>query len=71
MCEDLSNHNNSKGDVDMPTAVNKIDIALAELLRKNKDKIKSITPSNPPISKDDEWRDEDEWDDLYKELQDK
>ncbi|MDO4562233.1 MAG: hypothetical protein Q4C12_00205 [Clostridia bacterium] len=55
----------------MPTAVNKIDIALAELLRKNKDKIKSITPSNPPISKDDEWRDEDEWDDLYKELQDK
>lgn len=70
MCKDVSKNKRTKGDVDMNTAVN-VDYALAELLKQNKDKIKSMTPKNPSIRKDDEWRNEDEWDELYKELTDK
>ncbi len=71
MCKSVSKRKCMKGDVDMNTAVNNLDYALAELIRNNKDKIKSITPVNPTIKKDDEWRNEDEWDELYKELTDK
>ena len=70
MCKDVSKNKRTKGDVDMNTAVN-VDYALAELLKQNKDKIKSMTPKNTSIRKDDEWRNEDEWDELYKELTDK
>lgn len=71
MCENVSKRKRKKGAVDMNTAVNNLDYALAELIRNNKDKIKSITPVNPAIEKNDEWRNEDEWDELYKELTDK
>lgn len=60
MCKDVSKNKRTKGDVDMNTAVNNLDYALAELIRNNKDKIKSITPKNPAIPKGDEWRDENE-----------
>jgi hypothetical protein len=54
---------------------NKMD-NFSEFLEKNKAKIRkvadSITKKNengiPVISKDDPWRKEHEWDDLYKEL---
>lgn len=36
-------------------------------LKANKDKINAMIPKNPSISKDDEWRNEDFWDDLSKE----
>ena len=39
-----------------------------EFIDKNKDKIISITPKNPTISKDDEWREETEWDNLYNKI---
>ena len=45
-------------------SVNDIDAMLAELIQNNITKIKSTTPTNPPIKKDDEWRDEDCWDEL-------
>ena len=45
--------------------VNGIDIVLSELIRDNNTKIKLTTPVNPPIKKDDDWRDEDCWDELY------
>lgn len=50
-----------KGAVDMDVAVHNLDYAIAELIKKNQEKIKSITPVNPTISKDDEWRNEKEW----------
>ena len=50
------------------TNVNNIDVMLASLIQDNIAKIKSTTPVNPPIKKDDEWRDEINWDKLYKEL---
>ena len=70
MCKNMFQNKYLKGDIDMNTAVN-IDVALGELIKNNKDKIKSITPKNPALKKDDEWRNENEWDELYKELTDK
>lgn len=35
-----------------------------EFLKINKAKIDAVTPKNPTISKDDEWRNEDFWDDM-------
>ena len=43
-------------------AKDNIDIMLANLIQENITKIKSTTPVNPPIKKDDEWRDEIHWD---------
>ena len=48
--------------------VNNLDVMLANLIQDNIAKIKSTTPVNPPIKKEDEWRDEAHWDKLYKEL---
>jgi len=47
-----------------------------EIIKKNKEKIQKIAEENtkrnqdglPVISKDDPWRKETEWDELYKEL---
>ena len=50
------------------TNVNNIDVMLASLIQDNIAKIKSTTPVNPPIKKDDEWRNENHWDNLHKEL---
>ena len=47
------------------TKVNTIDAMLASLIEDNIAKIKSTTPVNPPIKKDDEWRNETHWDELY------
>ena len=55
----------------MSVAVKNIDYALAQLIRNNEEKIKSITPKKPVIEKSDEWRNEDEWDELHKELTNK
>ena len=38
-----------------------------DFLKMNKAKIDSIVPKNPSISKNDEWRDEDFWDDEEKD----
>ena len=48
-------------------ATSNLDFGLAELVKNNKEKIKSITPKNPTINKDDEWWDDDIWDKLYDE----
>ena len=75
MCKKVSKINvtqNKRGDVDMTTiTTNNVDFMLAELLKQNREKIKSITPLNPTLSKDDEWRNEHEWDELYKETKNK
>lgn len=47
------------------TKVNTIDAMLASLIEDNIAKIKSTTPVNPPIKKDDEWQNETHWDELY------
>lgn len=47
------------------------NISFSDFIKTNRKKINTITPKNPPISKNDEWRNEDFWDDLYKEKQDK
>lgn len=47
---------------------NNLDIMLANLLKTNAKKIQTMTPTNPPIKKDDEWRNAKHWDKLYKEL---
>lgn len=48
--------------------VNNLDVMMKNLVKNNIIKIKSITPENPSIKKDDEWREEDSWDELCKEL---
>lgn len=40
------------------------DFSLTEFIKANSARIHSITPRNPTIKKNDEWRDEDFWDDL-------
>lgn len=50
-----------------PTTINPNNISLSEFIKRNSKKIHAITPKNPSIPKDDEWRDEDFWDDLLKE----
>lgn len=75
MCRRVSKNNfmhTEEGDVDMTTiTTNNVDSMLAELLKQNREKIKSITPLNPALAKDDEWRNEHEWDELYKETKNK
>lgn len=36
-----------------------------EFLKLNKAKINAITPKNPTITKDDEWRNEPEWEEIF------
>lgn len=48
--------------------INDLDAMLLNLVKNNAEKIKSKTPSNPAIKKDDEWHKENHWDELYKEL---
>lgn len=48
--------------------VNNLDVMMKDLVKNNIIKIKSTTPENPSIKKDDEWREEIFWDELYKEL---
>ena len=48
--------------------INNIDAMMLNLVKSNIVKIKSTTPVNPSIKKDDEWRKETSWDELYKEL---
>ena len=48
--------------------INNLDTALLKLVQDNITKIKVATLKNPSIKKDDEWRDENHWDKLYKEL---
>ena len=47
--------------------VNNIDVLMANFITENIETIKSTTPVNPTIKKDDEWRNETHWDDLHKE----
>lgn len=44
--------------------------SLAEFVKENRAKIDSVTPRNPTISKDDEWRDK-SYDDDYRRVIDK
>lgn len=48
--------------------VNNLDVMMKNLVKNNIIKIKLTTPENPSIKKDDEWREEDLWDELYKGL---
>lgn len=48
--------------------VNNLEFMMKNLVKNNIIKIRSTTPENPSIKKDDEWREEDFWDELYKEL---
>ncbi|MCM1025777.1 MAG: hypothetical protein NC432_05050 [Roseburia sp.] len=59
----VQNTKNAKEEKEMITAA-EIDIAtFNQFLQQNKEKINAITPKNPPITKDDEWRHEQVWDD--------
>ena len=50
------------------TNVNKLDELMLNLVKSNIKKIKSTTPVNPSIKKNDEWREENSWDKLHEEL---
>lgn len=45
-----------------------LDVMLANLLKVNEKKIQTITPKNPSLKKNDEWRKDTHWDSLYKEV---
>lgn len=49
--------------------VDNLDVMMPNLVKNNIEKIKATTPVNPSIKKNDEWRKEDSWDELYKELE--
>ena len=44
------------------------EFSLADFISDNKEKIDLQAPKNPSIKKDDSWRNEDFWDDLYGEI---
>lgn len=62
---------------DVPVIVKKEDGSFEDFMSKNRELIRQITEVNTlkndkeitVVSKDDPWRDESEWDDLYRELQ--
>lgn len=49
------------------TAMKMDNTVFNQFLKANKAKINSIAPKNPSISKNDEWRKEDFWDEDYEE----
>ena len=63
----------------MPLPQKNVEKDFAEFLTKNKDLINRVARSNTTkndadvtvITRDDPWRDEHEWDDMYKELKKK
>ena len=63
----------------MPLPQKRVEKDFAEFMDKNKDLINKIAQSNTTqndagvtvVPKNDPWRDEQEWDELYKELKDK
>lgn len=61
--------NNNKEEDNMTNNISftKDNFSLSDFIKLNKLKIKAITPHNPSIKKDDEWRNENYWDELYKE----
>lgn len=65
----VKEENNNKEEIGMvANTVVKMDANLFnDFLKMNKAKIDSIVPKNPSISKNDEWRDEDFWDDEEKD----
>lgn len=61
----MGNDNNRtrEDDVMMTGTALKLDnLTFNQFLQANKEKINSVVPKNPSISKDDEWRQEDFWD---------
>ena len=52
----------------MKIKTNNIDSVLLKLIQDNRAKIKSMSPVDPVITKDDEWRDETVWDGLSEKL---
>ena len=57
--------NPEKGDNSMDATVT--STSFADFIKANYEKIKAITPLNPTLSKDDEWRTNDSWDKIFKE----
>lgn len=52
----------------MTTMTKQVDVSLFnDFLKKNKSKISSFAKTNPSISRNDEWRNEDCWDRDYEE----
>jgi hypothetical protein len=47
------------------------NFSLSEFIKANRTKIDAITPVNPAIKQDDEWRNEDCWDELYRKKTEK
>ena len=48
------------------TMIRSKSISFSDFIKANREKIADITPKNPTISKDDEWRKEDGWDKEFK-----
>ena len=46
----------------------KRDMGFEEFIKRNEAKIIATTPINPSVSRDDEWRDETEWDEHNRHL---
>ncbi len=51
----------------MATVIASPAFSFADFLKENNEKIHKATPVNPPLEKDDVWRKETCWDDLYRE----
>lgn len=64
MCKNKIDHSNNEKDNKMKKTITVNDFSLTEFIKANSARIHSITPRNPTIKKNDEWRDEDFWDDL-------
>lgn len=62
-----SDKDRKKGERMTSATVQPSNISFSDFIKQNSKKIHAITPVNPTISKDDEWRDEDFWDTLHEE----
>lgn len=50
------------------TSICKNQLSLSNFIQTNKQKINAITPKNPTLKKDDEWREEECWEKCWQEL---
>ncbi|HBW35633.1 hypothetical protein [Desulfosporosinus sp. BICA1-9] len=75
----MDKKNNHEEMDKMPTPQKKEDITFADFVNKNKDIIYKIAKANTVVNeagltvipKDDPWRDEKEWDEMYEDLKKK
>jgi hypothetical protein len=71
MCKDKQRSSDEGVNKMAEMILNVNNFSLSEFIKANRSKIDAITPVNPTIKQDDEWRDEDCWDELYRKKTEK